>query len=157
MNDLHTWAADWHIPPAAIPDLMRRLGATSAPPAPGRGSESKVQSEVRLAAPRHDLLLWRNNVGALLDQRGVPVRYGLCNDSAALNARIKSADLIGLRKRLVTPEMVGSHIGQFTSLECKAEGWRWTGDDHEQAQLRWALIVLGAGGDARFVTSASQI
>lgn len=146
MNDLYTWAADWGIPAAAIPDLMQRLGVVTTA-ARASGSEAKVQSEARLAAAGAGLVLWRNNVGALMDARGVPVRYGLANDSAALNARVKSADLIGIRR--VT--------GQFVSRECKREGWAWSGTPREEAQLRWALIVQEAGGDARFITSGAQV
>lgn len=146
MNDLHEWMADWGVPAAALPDLLRRLGALDAPLSTGTGSEQRQQGLIRLEAARRGILLWRNNVGALLDQRGVPVRYGLANDTKAMNERVKSADLIGLAPG-----------GQFVSLECKHEGWRWRGDAHEQAQLRWALIVQAGGGDARFVTSPDQL
>lgn len=158
MNELQEWMAAWGVPAAALPDLLQRMGVVLVPPPAGRdGSETRVQGLVRLAAHRHDEILWRNNVGVLDDKRGVPVRFGLCNDSAAVNKRIKSADLIGSRRRRITAADVGAIIGQFTSRECKREGWVWCGDDHEQAQLRWALIVQAWGGDARFVTDPEQL
>lgn len=146
MNDLMQWMRDWNVPSAALPDLLRRLGAHDVPVSAGGGSEQRQQGLIRLEAAKRGMLLWRNNVGALLDQRGVPVRYGLANDTKAMNQNIKSADLIGIAPG-----------GQFISLECKHEGWSWTGDAHEQAQLRWALIVQAGGGDARFITRPDQL
>lgn len=132
--------------------------ATTAPSGDARkDSEAYVQSEVRLAAPRGGMLLWRNNVGALLDSRGVPVRYGLCNDNATLNKTFKSADLVGIRKVLITPAMVGQTIGQFASLECKHRGWRWQGDSHEVAQAAWANLVNSWGGYAKFTTGPNDL
>lgn len=128
-----------------IQDGPRDLG----PALPGE-SEAAVQSRVRLEAARKGLRLWRNNVGALLDSRGVPVRYGLANDSQQLNKIVKSGDLIGWRPVLITVEHVGSRIAQFVSRECKRPGWKYTGDDHERAQLRWAEALAADGGDAKF-------
>ena len=102
--------------------------------------------------------LFRNNSGVLRDERGVPVRFGLGNTSAAVNAQVKSGDYIGIRPVLITPDMVGDLIGQFASVEFKHEGWvpapptdrkRYA---HEQAQRRWAEIVRAAGGWAEFVS-----
>ena len=116
-------------------------------------NEASVQSIVRLEAARRGWQLWRNNVGVLLDAKGRPVRYGLANDSKAVNQNVKSADLIGIRPVIVTPGMVGQIIGQFVSIECKHEGWRPSmTDEHEQAQARWAELVLLAGGYAKFST-----
>jgi hypothetical protein len=120
-------------------------------------SEAAVQAKVRLEAAHKGLKLWRNNVGALLDSRGVPVRYGLANDSAILNKSIKSGDLIGWRPVLIGPEHVGSMIAQFVSRECKRPDWQYTGDDHEKAQLRWAEAVVADGGDAAFCNSEGSL
>ena len=113
-------------------------------------SEAAVQAQVRLEAARKGLKLWRNNVGVLTEERGVPVRYGLANDSKRLNRSIKSGDLIGWRPVLITPAHVGSMIAQFVSRECKRPDWKYSGDDHEKAQLRWAEAVTADGGDAAF-------
>ena len=120
-------------------------------------SESAVQAAVRLEAARKGVRLFRNNVGALVDSRGVPVRYGLANDSPASNKAIKSADLIGWRTLRIVPEMIGQIIAQFVSRECKAVGWHYTGTDREQAQLAWAQLVAVAGGDAAFCTGEGTL
>lgn len=107
---------------------------------------------IRLEAPRLGIWLGRNNVGALLDKRGVPVRFGLANDSAQMNSVMKSGDLIGIRPVVITANMVGCTIGQFVSRECKRPGWKFTGNAHEQAQANWAALVIKYGGDAKFAT-----
>lgn len=154
------WALRWNIPYAALCELSGIFGL--APSAPFSSvdegpSEAYVQSLVRLEAARKGLKLWRNNVGALLDARGIPVRYGLANDSAALNKSIKSGDLIGWRPVLITPAHVGCKIAQFTSRECKRPNWVFTGSERETAQLRWAEAVNADGGDACFVTGEGTL
>lgn len=113
-------------------------------------SEARVQSEVRLEAARHGVHLWRNNVGVLTDANGRPVRYGLANDSAQLNAVLKSSDLVGWRPHLVTPDDVGRTLAVFCARECKAEGWTFRGTDREIAQQRWLDMINHNGGDAAF-------
>ena len=154
------WARDWAVHPAAVADLRKRLLLLDGDPAMAVAGESEasVQARVRMEASRYGLRLWRNNVGAVHDgAKGVHIRYGLANDSPAVNARIKSADLIGIRPRLIGPEDMGRLIGQFVSVEVKHGGWKYTGTEHEQAQANWKNLVLSLGGDARFVTGTGQI
>lgn len=149
---LHEWALAWNIPLAAIRDLRARMGMRDTDPSPVTGrSEGAISNAVRLEASRKGMRLWRNNVGVLQDETGRPVRYGLANDSPALNKVVKSADLIGIRPVLIGPEHFGATIGKFVSIECKAEGWRYTGTPREEAQQAWAALVLSLGGEARFV------
>lgn len=117
-------------------------------------SEAGVQQRVRIAASEIGWTLFRNNVGVLRDERGVPVRFGLANESSAQNKIIKSGDLIGIRPILITQDMVGQVIGQFVSLECKHEKWRYTGTVHEEAQAKWRDLVRSMGGYADFTTGA---
>lgn len=152
---LEAWAARWGIPHDALADLRAQLGVggDAAPPVTVEGepgSESRQQSLVRLEAAQRGVWLTRNNVGALLDKRGVPVRYGLANESPAQNKAVKSADLIGIKPILIGPQHLGHTIGQFVSREIKHEGWTYSGDEHEVAQLAWANFVLSKGGDAAF-------
>lgn len=150
------WALRHRVSYAAVQDLCALLGTVRPNPAPADGaaqSEAHVQSAVTLEAPKHGVLLFRNNVGALRDARGRLVRYGLANDSAALNKRLKSSDLIGWRRVLIQPHHVGSTIAQFTARECKPSDWVWSGSAHEVAQLNFINLVTADGGDAAFATS----
>lgn len=156
---LNEWALRWGIPYAAMQDLRQRFGALDpyTPTAvPGR-SEGAISSLARVEASRQGARLWRNNVGVLPDATGRPVRYGLANDSPAVNKAIKSGDLIGIRPVLITPAHLGHTIGQFMSIECKAEGWRFTGTPREEAQQAWAALVVSLGGVARFVSDPGAL
>jgi hypothetical protein len=124
---------------------------------PPKRSEAWAQSAVRLEGAQKGCMLFRNNVGALADDRGRWVRYGLANDSKKLNEEVKSGDLIGWRRVTITPPMVGCVIAQFVSRECKRPGWSYGGDDHERAQLKWAHLVLADGGDAGFATGPGTL
>ncbi len=161
MSALHEWAIAWRIPVAALQDLQTRLGLLTpafSPATPGYGkTEAYSQSAIRLEAGQKDILLFRNNVGALKDKAGRLIRYGLANDSADMNDVIKSADLIGIRKVLITPQHVGYYIGQFVSREAKEPGWQYTGADREVAQLAWLNMILAHGGDAAFATGAGTL
>lgn len=117
------------------------------------GSESRQQGLVRLDAAKNGVWLTRNNVGALLDERNVPVRYGLANESKEQNKAVKSADLIGMWPLLIGPQHVGKVIGQFVSIEMKHEGWTFNPKDtHEAGQLNWCNFVIAKGGFACFAT-----
>lgn len=157
----HDWVVKWGISPAAVEDLERRLGimATRVSAAPRDAkSETAIQAEVRLEAAEKNMYLWRNNVGAGHLVNGAFMRWGLSNDTEALNEVIKSADLIGIRRRHITQEMVGSYIGEFVSREVKKEGWRYdpTNPKH-RAQLNWANLIITQGGDAAFVTGKGSL
>lgn len=146
------WARRHSISTAALAELATMLAADGIVREHDATSEARVQSNVRLLAAEHNAKLWRNNVGVLTDDTGRPVRYGLANDSPALNKALKSSDLIGWRRIEVTPAHVGSTIAQFTARECKAAGWRFTGTPREKAQEAWLRLVTIEGGDARFTT-----
>lgn len=159
MSVIREWAAQHHIPVALVEDLERRIAEHDWAPDPihestGQGSEARQQSLVRLDAARHGVWLTRNNVGALMDKSGRPVRYGLVNETKAQNTAIKSSDLVGIRSILIGPELVGRTIGQFCARECKHEGWQYTGNEHEQAQLAFINFINSKGGDASFATGA---
>jgi hypothetical protein len=157
MNVFYEWAAAWGIPPGALNDLRKRLMAGDEVPLTPGVSEAAVQNQVRLEATRKGGRLWRNNVGALPDARGVPVRYGLANDSAAVNAVIKSSDLIGLMPKIVTAAHIGQTWGVYTARECKDGSWRYAGTEREQAQLRYLTLVSSLGGDAAFCTGEGTL
>lgn len=153
--NLAAWAIRHGIPAAALHDLARELAmddpAPLPPPAaPPRADEAYVSSRVRIAAATEGWHLWRNNVGAFEDKTGRWIRYGLANDSAKMNDRLKSSDLVGWRQVTVTPNMVGKTIAQFVSLETKAPDWTYSGSAREEAQARWIGLVVSCGGYAKF-------
>lgn len=157
---IYQWAVKHHVKTEALNELMDIFGMfgnhlMSHPLS--MASEAAVQAAVRLEAAKKGIHLFRNNVGALLDARGVPVRYGLANESKQINAKIKSGDLIGWRTITITPAHVGFNIAQFVSRECKPSDWTYTGDAHEQAQLAWAQLVTAGGGDASFCTGEGTL
>lgn len=160
MNALAEWAARWRVPDAALLDLRVSLTAEPGTTHPPGTSEAAVQATIRVRASQLGWRLWRNNVGAMRDpESGAFLRYGLANDSAQLNAVVKSADLIGIRPRVIAPGDVGQLIGQFASVEVKHAGWRLVGagSDRERAQFRWAEIVESLGGYARVATDPSGL
>lgn len=143
------WAIRHGVNAQALHELQYIFGMNGEHVAPKQGvSEAAVQSCVRLEAARKGVRLFRNNVGVLKNERGTPVRYGLANDSVAVNKVIKSSDLIGWRPVAVN----GTTVAQFVARECKEAGWKYTGDERERAQLAWLQLVASSGGDAAFCT-----
>lgn len=156
--NLNQWAIKWGVPFEAVEDLRRQMTALPTDPPPKGGeSEAAVQSRIRLEASAKGCRLWRNNVGAFKDENGNFIRYGLFNDSAALNKQIKSGDLIGIRPVLIQPHHVGLIIGQFMMREAKRPGWQWSGTERELAQLRGIEMVIGFGGDACFANGEGTV
>lgn len=119
-------------------------------------SEQAVQQLIRLAASDNGVHLWRNNSGMLYNQDGVPVRYGLGNDSAKINKRLKSSDLIGITPIVVTPEMVGATVGIFTAIEVKRSSWKWRATQEEIAQNNYIELVIRNGGIGAFINDVDQ-
>lgn len=155
---LTQWAIKWGVPYAAVDDLRREFGLISTDPATSSGaSEGAIQNLIRLEASKKGLRLWRNNLGATMDDRGNFVRYGLCNDSKQMNKQLKSSDLIGLRPVLITPQHVGHIIGQFTAREVKRGNWQFSGSEEENAQLNFIKLVTSLGGDARFANTEGTL
>jgi hypothetical protein len=119
--------------------------------------ESAIASHVRLFAAQSGVQLWRNNVGACVDSTGRMIRYGLCNDSAALAKRIKSSDYIGITPVTIQPFHVGTIFGIFTAVETKAEDWVFSGsDDRAVAQKAFHDIVTQSGGLAGFACNVDD-
>ena len=160
MTNLNQWAIKHGIPFEAVEDLRRLLGVINTDPAPteNNGSETRVQTSIRLEGSRKGVRLWRNNVGVACDNNGNrTIRYGLCNDSSKMNKLVKSSDLIGIRPVLITADMVGQTIGQFVAREVKEQQWSYTGTVREQAQLNYLEIVMSLGGDAQFANNEGTL
>ena len=156
--DLVTWAIKHHVSMVALGELAAAFGhfPVLANGVSAGDAESLVQGKVRMAAEQSGFKVFRNNVGALKDERGVPVRYGLLNDTAALNKVVKSSDLIGWKSELwLNPETFQpTKIARFVSLECKHADWPGYNPEnpHERAQQRWIELVVSAGGVGAFTT-----
>ena len=150
MNNLHQWAKAHDIPPAAMAALFAMFQVDEPTPGAAKTPEGDVQNLVRMEASRKGLRLWRNNNGACYDNTGRFIRYGLANDSKKMNDAIKSSDLIGIRPVTITPEHVGTVIGQFVAREIKAGGWKYRDSGREKAQGKFLQLVASLGGDASF-------
>ena len=154
---LASWAARHGVSPAALHELRCLMGVAAGPTlsqaAPG--SEASVQNAVRIAAARdHGSRLFRNNSGAGVDDRGNHIRWGLCNESKAVNAVCKSSDLIG-----ITPRQCGCGRiwGVFTAIECKAPGWKFRESDQRAvAQRNFLNLIVSLGGIGKFISSAQE-
>jgi hypothetical protein len=154
------WAKRNNVSPAALIELRAifgMIGGHFLPPTVKGISEAAAQAAVRLEATRKGVRLFRNNVGALVRPDGVPVRFGLANESPEVNRVVKSSDLIGWRPVLIEAHNVGHVIAQFVSRECKVPGWHYTGTEREAAQLAWLQLVASGGGDAAFCTGEGTL
>lgn len=119
---------------------------------PKRNPEQQLSNEGALrVGSQPDVRLFRNNVGTLIDSRGIPVKFGLMPGSA---------DHIGI---------VGPY-GRFLSIEWKRPGYVPPSERklnealkhaqgckcepcHYNAQLRWRDIIRAQGGVAGIVDS----
>ena len=71
------------------------------------------------------------NGGFIID-KGAPIHYGLL---------VGSSDYIGWKPTIITPEMVGTQIAVFQSIEIKTEH-----DRLSQEQRKWNQAVMRDGG-----------
>lgn len=118
--------------------------------------ESSIQNQIRLAAAQDGVQLLRQNSGALQDRYGQLIRFGLANESKAMNKTYKSGDLVGIRPVVIGPEHIGMTLGVFISLECKNDRWRGVSNERERAQERWNQWVKQHGGLAGFANSVEM-
>lgn len=121
-------------------------------------SENAVASLAQLEASKLGVLTQRNNVGACVDATGRMIRYGLMNESVAVNRKFKSSDIIGCIPVQIQPHHVGQVLGVYAAFETKHEGWKFSEkDERAQAQLNYIKLVRQYGGTAAFITDPVQI
>lgn len=111
-------------------------------------SESAIQQAIRLAASKLGYVLWRNNRGALKDQRGRLVRYGVGPDGAG--------DLIGYAPITITQDMVGKQVAVFVNIEVKRPDHK-TDKARLQNQIDFISRVRSRGGIAAMLDDPSNL
>lgn len=108
--------------------------------------ETEIQQRIRgvLNNRTSPCRLFRNNVGSYQDPKNPKrwIDYGLC---------VGSADLIGIEKRIVTPEMVGQAVGIFLAVEVKTPKGRLSDE-----QKAWLGMVRAFGGEAHVMRSVEE-
>jgi hypothetical protein len=107
-------------------------------------TEKQIQQTIlKLMGSRHDIRLFRNNVGMMIDLHGNHVKYGLCKGSA---------DLIGVKTITITEDMVGQEIGVFLSIEVKSDKGKLTPE-----QIAWQKMVETMGGIGLIVRDTEEL
>ena len=107
-------------------------------------SEQSIQQYIRLACSKGPVRLFRNNVGRLPDPRtGRWVEFGVGGKGAG--------DLLGWKRVTVTPEMIGSTVAVFASVEVKTPTGRLRPE-----QQQWLEAVQAAGGIAGVARSVAD-
>lgn len=135
------WAMKHGVQPAALYELGQIIGQRQVQHVPNG------QDDIRLTVQSWGGMLLRNNSGAYTDKTRRVVRYGLGNDSAALNKVFKSSDYIGIAPG-----------GKFLAVEWKPRGWRYMpGDEHTAAQATFLARVNELGGIGTFATCAGDV
>lgn len=121
--------------------------------------ENPVAQRVQIEAARLGVLTMRNNVGVAVAADGRHIRYGLMNESAKLNASVKSSDYIGITPVQAYVEGIGwTVLGVFTAIETKASNWKFSpADERAVAQQKFHDIVRNHGGFAGFATGPEDV
>lgn len=104
-------------------------------------SESRIQSQVRaiLSHREADTRVWRNNVGGGKLENGQYMKWGL---------QVGSSDLIGIHRKLITVDDVGTYIGRFFGVEIKTPVGRLS-----REQKVWIETIQSFGGIAEVCRS----
>ena len=124
--------------------------------------EGVAQQKVRERGSAWFMRLFRNNSGVLPNPNtGQPVRFGVGNESKAINKELKSSDLIGGTPIVITQEMVGKTVCIFTTIEAKAEGFKhkksYPKKSREYGQLNWINLFKELGAIAGFASCAEDV
>lgn len=82
--------------------------------------------------------LFRNNSGVAWHKDGSVVRYGVGSPGGS--------DLIGFKRVLITPAMVGSRLAVFTAVEVKTGKLKPTSDQDKFLEMVRAKNGLGVWG-----------
>lgn len=118
--------------------------------------EKQLAEYIKLEAGKHGLSLLINNSGALNDEVGRLVRFGIGNESKEINDRLKFPDYVFILPTIIQPHHVGMKIGIFAGAELKRPDWEYTGKGREQAQMNAIEFIRLNGGVAGFVNSVDS-
>lgn len=110
-------------------------------------NENIIQSQVRVTLSKYGIPTFRNNSGVMIRPDGIPVRFGLGNESPIINKIIKSPDIIG-----IIP-----YTGQFLAVECKPSNWKGIRNDRERAQEQFIKIIIDKNGIGFFAKSTDCV
>jgi hypothetical protein len=159
LDNVYDWARKHAISHMALTELLTCLNVPSTGIDSGKhNSEEAVQAECMILAARGGAALWRNNSGALKDETGRLVRFGLGNTSSRINDVWKSADLIGILPMRIEQRHVGTTVGRFWAVECKEPGWKFRQSDKRAvAQAAFIANVKGLGGQATFAQGTGDL
>lgn len=106
--------------------------------------EGNQDREIQKAVSKMGHRVFRNVRGMFLTLKTkVKIKAGLMADG--------SADLIGFKVVIITPDMVGSKFAQFVSIEDKVG----KGQPSPQ-QIKWRDMVLANGGIAGIVWTVEE-
>lgn len=127
--------------------------------------EGEATKQVRLGASECGVRLLRNNTGALKDENGRWVRFGLGTETKLLREEYKFGDLVGVTPIVITRDMVGKTIGVITMIEVKPDGKlpavirraEKVPDSREAGQLRAIQFIRNLGGMAWFASTADDM
>jgi len=108
-------------------------------------TERDMQAEIWEAVGKFSVM-FRNNVGAMKNDKGFWVSFGLVKGSS---------DLIGWTPVEITQDMIGQHLAVFTAIECKNATRKAT--DEQQYFIGRVQADGGFAGVARSVEDALKI
>lgn len=106
-------------------------------------TEADIMRDIQLKASELGCRLFRNNVGAFTDKRGIPIRFGLC---------VGSSDLIGYVPVTITEAMIGRTVAVFLAAEVKGPTGKVTPE-----QANFLARVHGDGGAAVLARSFDDV
>jgi len=109
-----------------------------------------------------NLRVWRNNTGSAWMGKAIRLKAGQTFKAAEGDMLIKGArpvkfglpgsgDIVGVKEIFITPEMAGTKIGQFVSLEIKTP----KGIQSDQ-QLKFQKMVRRLGGKCEVARNADE-
>ncbi len=96
-------------------------------------SEHSIQITIQNYLTLRGIYCWRNNSGALIDKRGIPVRFG----------KVGSADILGIHP-----------TGRFLAIEVKRPSGRYK---PTPAQLEFLEAIHRYGGLCGIATSIEDV